>query len=185
MKVKVGISNRHIHLTEDAYRLLFEKNLTKKCDLKQPGEFAAVETLTIEHDGKKLDNVRIVGPFRKYNQIEISARDAKTLGIKPPVRKSGDLTDAVDMIITSDKGSFNLKNCCIIPNRHVHMSKRLAETLRVVDDQEVKILVPGLKGGLITAFVKVSDNGVFELHIDTDDAYSLMLDNGDEVDLVI
>lgn len=185
MKVKVGISNRHIHLTEDAYRLLFDKNLTKKSDLKQPKEFAAVETLTIEHNGKKIENVRIVGPFRKYNQVEISTRDAKKLGIRPPVRKSGHLYDAIDIIVTSDKGSFNLKNCCIIPNRHVHMSKKLAETLRVADDQEVKISVPGLKGGLITAFVKVSDDGVFELHIDTDDAYSLMLDNGDEVDLII
>ena len=185
MKVNVGISNRHIHLTEDAYRLLFEKNLTKKKDLNQPGEFASNETLTIEYDNKKIENVRIVGPFRKYNQVEISSRDAKILGINPPVRKSGDLNKAVDLVITSDKGSFKLKSCCIIPNRHVHMSKKLAETLRVVDDQEIKISVPGLKGGILTAFVKVSDNGFFELHIDTDDANALMLNNGDEVELII
>lgn len=185
MKVKVGISNRHIHLTEDAYRLLFEKNLTKKNDLNQPGEFAADETLTIENNGKKIENVRIVGPFRNYNQVEISARDAKQLGINPPIRKSGDLNDAVDLIITSDKGSYQLKNCCIIANRHIHMSQKLADTLRVKDNQEVKILVPGVKGGVLTAFVKISENGFFELHIDTDDANALLLNNGDEVELII
>lgn len=185
MKVKVAISNRHIHLTEEAYRLLFVKNLTKKNDISQKGEFAANETLTIEWEDKKIENVRIVGPFRKYNQIEISARDAKALGINPPVRRSGDLNGAVDLIITSDEGSYNLKKCCIIPNRHVHMNQSMADALRVKDNQEVKIRVDGPKGGILTAFVKITDNGVFELHIDTDDAFSFMLNNDDEVELEI
>jgi putative phosphotransacetylase len=185
MKVKIGISNRHIHLTEEAYRLLFEKNLTKKCDLVQPGQFAAQETLTIENNGEKIENVRIIGPFRKYNQIEISARDAKKLGINPPVRTSGDLSNAVDLVVTSDKGSFKLKNCCILANRHIHIGKKLAESLRLKDNQEVNVRVNGDKGGLLKTFIKISDNGVLEMHIDTDDAYSLGLNNGDEVDLII
>ena len=185
MKVKVMVSNRHIHLTEDAYRLLFTKNLTKKSDLTQKGEFAANETLTIEHEDKKIENVRIVGPFRKYNQIEISARDARTLGINPPVVRSGDLQNAVDLIVTSDEGSFNLKGCCIIQSRHVHMNQSMADALRVSDNQKVNIKVDGPKGGIFTAFTKITDNGVFELHIDTDDANSFMLNNGDEVELEI
>ena len=185
MKVKVGISNRHIHLTEDAYRLLFDKNLTKKQYLSQPGEFAAMETLTIECNGKKIENVRIVGPFRDYNQVEISKRDARLLGIDPPIRRSGDLKDACDIIISNGLKKFKLKNSCIMSNRHIHISKDLANTLRLKDNQEVTVKVPGLKGGLLTAFIKISDNGVFELHIDTDDANSMNLNSGDEVDLII
>ena len=185
MKVTVAISNRHIHLTEDAYRMLFEKNLTKKKDLTQKGEFAANETLTIENGENKIENVRIVGPFRKYNQIEISRRDARTLGIEPPVRRSGDLTDAVSLVVTSDAGSFNLKDCCIIQSRHVHMNEQMAKALRLEDNQEVNVRVAGDKGGVFKAFVKISENGVFEFHIDTDDANSFNLKNGDEVELEI
>lgn len=185
MKVKVAISNRHIHLTEEAYRLLFTKGLTKKNDISQKGQFAANETLTIEWEENKIENVRIVGPFRKYNQIEISQRDARLLGVRPPVRRSGDLEDAVDLVVTSDEGSFNLKNCCIIPNRHVHMNQTMADALKVVDNQEVNVKVEGPKGGILKAFVKISDDGVFEFHIDTDDANSFMLSNGDEVELEI
>ena len=185
MKVKVAISNRHIHLTEDAYRLLFEKNLTKKKDLSQKGEFAANETLTIENGDKKIENVRIVGPFRKYNQIELSRRDARTLGINPPVRRSGDLKDAISLVITSDAGSYNLKECCIIQSRHVHMNQSMADALKLEDNEEVNVRVDGPKGGVLKAFVKISENGVFEFHIDTDDANSFDLENGDEVELEI
>lgn len=185
MKVKVGISNRHIHLTEEAYKLLFDKELTKKVDLNQPGEFAANETLTISNNNGEIENVRIVGPYRKYNQVEISYSDARRLGIKPPVRRSGDLKDAEDIVISSDKGSFLLKECVIVPNRHVHMSETMARSLQLNDNDEVKIEVPGLKGGILTAFVKISENGYFEVHLDTDDAASLQLNNGDEVELII
>ena len=134
MKIKVGVSNRHIHLTEDAYRLLFEKNLTKKNDLSQPGQFSSEEVLTIEANGKKIDNVRIVGPFRKYNQVEISRRDARFLDINPPVRKSGDLKDACDIIISNERGRYKLKDCCIIANRHIHISNSYAKELRLKDN---------------------------------------------------
>lgn len=184
MKVKVGISNRHIHLTEEAYRLLFDVNLTKKADLNQPGEFASNETVTIKTQKGEIENVRIVGPFRKYNQVEISYSDAIKLGINPPVRRSGNLKDACDLVVSSNKGSFLLKSCCIVANRHVHMSESMARSLRLKDDDEVKIKVDSLKGGVLTSFVKVSKDGFFELHLDRDDAASLQLKNGDEVELI-
>ena len=185
MKIKVGVSNRHIHLTEDAYRLLFEKNLTKKTDLSQPGQFSSEEVLTIEANGKKIDNVRIVGPFRKYNQVEISRRDARFLGINPPVRKSGDLKDACDIIISNEQGRYKLKDCCIIANRHVHISNSYAKELRLKDNDEVKIVIPKDKGGIVKAFIKTSDDAVLELHIDTDDANAFNLNTGDEVELIL
>lgn len=185
MKIKVGISNRHIHLTEDAYRLLFEKNLTKKYDLSQPNEFASEEVLTIEANGNKIDNVRIIGPFRNYNQVEISRRDARKLGINPPVRRSGNLTGACDIIISNENKKFKLKNCCIIANRHVHISKAYADTLRLKDNQEVNIKITGEKGGVVIAFIKISENAPLELHIDTDDANAFNLKSGDEVELIL
>ena len=185
MKLKVLISNRHIHLTEDAYRMLYEKNLTKDHDLTQPGEFAAFERLTISNGDNKIEDVRIIGPFRNYNQVEISRRDAKLLGINPPVRRSGDLADAVDLVVSHDDKMIKLKNCCIIANRHVHINESLAAALRIKDNDELKIKVDNDKGGIIKAFAKVSKDGVFELHIDTDDAFSLGLNNNDEVELIM
>ena len=185
MKVKVGISNRHIHLTEDAYRLLFEKNLTKKMDLTQPGEFAANETVTISYNNKFIEHVRIVGPFRSYNQVELSASDAKKLGINPPITSSGDLKNALDLIITSEKGSYNLKKCCIIQERHIHMNPQMANFLHVTNHQQVKLKIDGKKVGEMVAFVKIGDNSPIEAHIDVDDASAFGLQNGDEVELVV
>lgn len=183
MKVKIGVSNRHIHLTEEAYRMLFEKNLTKKRELTQPGEFVAYETVTIENNGSFIENVRIIGPFRKYNQVEISYSDALKLGINPPVRKSGDLKDAVDLVVTTSSGSYKIKSCCIIANRHVHMNQKTADSLRLIDNQEIKMIVDNEKGGDYKAFVKITPNGILEAHIDKDDANSMQLKTGDEVEI--
>lgn len=185
MKIKVAISNRHIHLTEDACRLLFEKNISKNKDINQPGQFVANETLDIMTNTGVIENVKIVGPFRKYNQIEISRRDARLLGINPPVRESGNLKDAVDIVVKSSMGQYKLKSCVILANRHVHMCKSLADSLRLKNNDEVMINVPGEKGGMLKSYIKVSDKGVLEYHIDTDDANALNLNNGDEVELII
>ena len=77
-KVKIRISNRHVHLTNEAYNMLFDAPLTKKNDLNQVGQFAANEVVTLKNGDKKIENVRIVGPRRKYNQVEVSKRDART-----------------------------------------------------------------------------------------------------------
>jgi putative phosphotransacetylase len=182
--VNVKISNRHVHLTEETYKLLFDEELTKKNDLNQIGQFAANQTLTIINGDKYIENVRIVGPFRDYNQVEISKRDARALGLNPPVRRSGDLDDSLNITLKTDKASVEVKGL-IISNRHVHVNTSDAPKYGVVDKQPVKIKVNGDKGGIMDAEVKVSDDGYYELHIDTDDANSFLLENDDKVTLII
>lgn len=184
-KVKVGVSNRHVHLTEEVYNKLFDEPISKKSDLMQGGEFASNQTVTIKTEKGEMKKVRVLGPFRSYNQVEISRSDAYSLGLRPPVRKSGDLQNSETVTIIGDKGSIILSNSCIIANRHVHMNPELANELGVVDDQQVKLVVGGEKACELMAFIKVSDNGVFEVHIDFDDANAANLKNGDEVEIII
>ena len=110
MKISVGVSNRHCHLTKEVYEKLFGKSeLTFKRALNQPGQFAAEETVIIKGPKGSIEKVRVLGPFRSYNQVEVSKTDAYKLGINPPVRKSGHLDGAseleiIDCAVTADAG---------------------------------------------------------------------------------
>lgn len=184
-KINVGVSNHHVHLTKETYNKLFSEPIKKKNDLHQIGEFASEQVVTIKTEKDTIENVRVLGPFREYNQVEVSRTDAYKLGICPPVRRSGDLENSETITLVGDKGSITLENSCIIANRHVHMNGELALELGVVDNQQVKIIVGGEKACILYAFVKISDNGFYELHIDFDDANAAGLKNGDEVEIII
>lgn len=185
MKIKVGVSNRHIHLTEEVYHKLFDEPLTKKSDLHQIGEFASNQVVTVKTNVGEIKNVRIVGPFRTYNQVEILKSDAFRLKINPPYRCSGDVKDSASVILKTEKGEVFVPNCCILSERHVHMNADMAKSLGVVDKQQVKIMVSGDKAGILYAKVKVSENGYCEVHLDLDDANAMNLQNGDEVELIV
>lgn len=182
--IKVGISNRHVHLTKEMYDLLFDEEITKRNDLNQIGEFASNQVITIRNGDKEIKNVRILGPFRNYTQIEVSKRDARLLGLNPPVRKSGELENTPKVLLVSNKASVET-NGVIISERHIHMNKNDAKKFGVEDGQLVQIKVNGDKSGIMDTFVKISDNGCYELHIDTDDANAFLLENDDEVTLII
>lgn len=185
MKVIIELSNRHVHLTKETYDKLFDNPLTVKNYLSQTGQFAANETVTIEKNGNEIKNVRIIGPLRKYDQVEVSHADAfKVLKCNPPVRASGDLNGAESIIIKTDKGQVEV-NACIISQRHVHLNTKQASLLEVKDKQKVCIKVGGDKSGIMDVFIKVSDDGVFRAHIDTDDAHSFLINNEDEGILII
>ena len=181
----VGVSNRHCHLTEDIYKKLFDEELEVKAYLNQPGEFASKQTITIKTDKAQINNVRVLGPLRKYNQVEISASDAYLLGINPPVRKSGNLSNSETITLINGDKEITLENACIIANRHIHMSRALSSELGVVEDQVVKVHVDNAKSGVMDAYVKITENGYFEMHIDRDDANAFMLTNGSVVKLEI
>ncbi len=183
-KIRARISNRHVHLTKEVYDMLFDNEISKKNDLNQIGQFAANETVTIRCNDKSMDNVRIVGPYRSYNQVEVSKNDARKLGINPPVRTSGDLDGAELVTIETEKGSVSL-NCAIIADRHVHMSREDAIKYGVVDKEKVQIRIDGEKSGIIDAYIKVSDDGYLELHLDTDDGNAFLVNDNDEVTLII
>lgn len=182
MEIKVGVSNRHVHLTEKDFKILFGENytITKKKDLYQSMEFASNETVTIKSDYNKIDNVRIIGPFRDYTQVEISKTDSYLLKIDPPYKDSGDLKDAACLTIVGPKNEIKLNNCCIIPVRHIHVNDD-----KFYDKQVVKIKINGKKGGIMdNVYVKKNKNYKLELHIDTDDANAFNLTNEDIVEII-
>lgn len=184
-KIKVQVSNRHVHLTEEIYNRLFDEPLTRKKDLNQIGQFAANQTLDILTDKYTFENVRIVGPFRNYNQVEISNNDARKLGLKPPVRTSGDLDNSETITLRTPKATITLDNSCIIADRHVHFNTNEADRYCINNGDKLKIHILGEKRGTIEAFAKVSDDGFYELHIDTDDANAFLLNSNDELILEI
>ncbi len=185
MKIKVGISNRHVHLTEKVFNQLFDCELTKKQDLNQIGEFASHQIVKIKGKKDALLEARIVGPFRMYNQVEVARSDAYLLGIEPPVRDSGALEESEAITLFGPKGAITLENACIISRPHVHMNLEKALALGVKNHQKVGIKIENAKSGRMDASIKISDNGFFELHVDWDEANAFLLKSGDEVDLFI
>ncbi len=183
-KIKVGISNRHVHLTKEIYDLLFDGELEKRNDLNQVGEFASTKTLTIKVGDKEIPNVRVLGPLRQYNQIEISKKDARTLGVNPPVRRSGDLEDSLTVTLVTPKNRVEVKGL-ILACRHVHMNFADAKKFGVKNQQMIAVKIDGDRSGIIDAEVKVSENGFLELHVDTDDGNAFLLDDKSEVTMLI
>ena len=149
MKISVGISNRHVHLTKEDYRLLFgDEEVTKRNDLKQPGMFACNQVVTIKTPKKEINKVRVLGPFRGYTQVEISKTDAYTLGIDPPVRTSGDLDGASEIEIIGPCGSIT-RNAAIIANRHIHVNKEIRTEHNLVGISKVSVRKVGEKGATL------------------------------------
>ena len=184
MKISVGVSARHIHLTkENFYKLFGYEELTKLKDIKQPNLFAAEETVKLKTDNYEIDNVRILGPFREYNQAEISKTDAYKFKLNPKVRRSGEL-DGTDFItIVGPKGQVDIP--VIIANRHIHITTKQASELNVKDRQLIPVKINSEKPGIILAEFKVSEEAFFELHIDTDDANAFLLKQDDEVEIIL
>ncbi len=180
---KIAISNRHIHLTKEIYEKLFDEPLSMKKPISQIGEFASNQTLTIKGPKGMIEKVRVMGPHRDYNQVEVSKSDAYILGLEPPVRESGDLEDSETITLITPKNEITLENVCILAERHVHMNDKMAEELGLKNDDLVKLIINNDKGGEMEAFVKIKSNGFFEIHIDRDDANAFLLKTGDEVEI--
>ncbi len=186
MKVNVGISNRHVHLNDEDYKLLFgDIPLTKRNDLTQPNTFASELTVTITGPKRSIENVRVLGPNRSYTQVEVSKTDSYSLGINPPVRNSGDLDGASEITIVGPKGSIT-RNAAIVASRHIHVDKRIRNEHNLEGIEMVSVKINGEKGGIINnVYLKDSDEAYFELHLDTDDANAHLLNQGDEVEILI
>ena len=180
---KIAISNRHVHLTKEIYEKLFDEPLSMKKPISQIGEFASNQTLTIKGPKGMIEKVRVMGPHRDYNQVEVSKSDAYILGLEPPVRESGDLEDSETITLITPKNEITLENVCILAERHVHMNDKMAEELGLKNDDLVKLIIDNDKGGEMEAFVKIKSNGFFEIHIDRDDANAFLLKTGDEVEI--
>lgn len=188
MKIKVGISNRHIHLKKEHLDILFGENYELKVDrpLTQPDEFASTDYVTIKTEKSEINKVRILGPIREYTQVEISLTDAYKLGLKPPVRDSGDIKGSAPITLIGPKGTLNLKEGCILATRHIHMSEEDAKKYGFHNHDEVSVLIKGEKGGRLDhVFIKTSKEAYLELHLDTDDGNSHMVTKDTEGEIVM
>ncbi len=172
--IPVGVSNRHIHLSAQDVEKLFGAGyeLTPLKDLSQPGQYACKETLTIIGPSlRPIENVRVLGPVRKNSQVEISRTDSFTLKVKPPVRESGDIAGSAPITVVGPKGTVELKEGCIIANRHIHMSVEDGVKYGVKDGDYVTVDAFGeRKTRFYDVQVRVSDKFKLEMHLDTDDA---------------
>ena len=186
-KIPVSISARHIHLNREALDILYGEGyeLTVFRELSQPGQYASNEQLNIVGPKGMFSNVRILGPLRKDNQVEISMTDARKLGINPPVRSSGDIAGSAPIILIGPCGSVTLKEGCIVAERHIHMSPADAEYDGVADMENVMVKVHNQKGGVLdNVTVRVRDDFELDMHIDTDDANAFLIKNSDWVELI-
>lgn len=183
--MNVGISNRHVHLTEDDFKKLFnDKKLEVVKYLNQPGQFASNLKVTIKTEKSEISGVRVLGPLRDYTQVEISKTDAYKLGITPPVRESGDLSGSADITIIGDN-EIKVKECTIIATRHIHASKEDLEKYNLDASKKYRVKIYGEKGGIINKVsIKISDKSFFEMHLDTDDGNGHLLKCGDKVTII-
>ncbi len=170
----VETSARHAHVTQETLEVLFGAGyqLTVKKELSQPGQFASGEKITVV-GSKSETKMSILGPCRKINQVEISATDARSLGIAAPVRESGDIAGSGSCKLVGPAGEVELKEGVIVAKRHIHMTPADAAEMGVENGEIVKVLIKNDNGRNLIfddTVVRVSDKYALAMHIDTDEA---------------
>ncbi len=174
-KVKINSSARHLHLTREHMDILFGKGseLTKKADLIQPGEFASEQTVEVVGPKGKFPKVRIIGPLRRYTQIEVSKSDTFVLGLKDvPLRDSGDLEGAASVTLVGPCGSVTV-NGLIIAQRHIHLTEEIADLWGFKNGDWAKVAIEGARKLVFDrCYVRVRKTFALEMHIDADEANS-------------
>ena len=171
--ISVGVSNRHLHLSQQDLNVLFGSGyeLTAIKDLGQPGQFACKETLTVCGPKGAIEKVRVLGPVRSRTQVEILAGDGFRLGVKAPVRQSGDLTGTPGVTLVGPKGSVVLTEGTIVAQRHIHMTPAEAERYGVKDGDVVSIDFDTERGGVMrNVLIRATDTSALECHVDTEEA---------------
>ena len=173
-KVLLETSARHIHLSQEHVDILFGAGhqLTHKKDLSQPGQFACEERVTVVGPKKEIKNVSILGPVRKESQVELSATDARSIGLNAPVRESGVLEGSAPCKLVGPAGEVDLEYGVIVAKRHIHITPEDAAAFGVSDKEIVKVKVDSDGRSLIfdDVVVRVSASYATAMHIDTDEA---------------
>ncbi|MGI6552938.1 MAG: phosphate propanoyltransferase [Bacillota bacterium] len=184
LEVPVGVSNRHVHLSQEHLEQLFGSGyeLVSIKDLGQPGQFACKETVTVVGTKGAIENVRVLGPVRKNSQVEISRTDAFKLGLKAPIRDSGDHTGTPGCVLVGPRGVVTLERGVIIAARHIHMTPAMANQYGLKDKDLVSVIVDGERGLIFNnVLIRVREDFALEIHLDTDEANAALLNNGDKV----
>ena len=176
--VMVETSARHVHVTEETLEILFGKGyqLTKKKDLSQPGQFACEERVQVIGPKNSFPAVSILGPTRPADQVELSASDARSIGVAAPVRESGDIAGSGACKLVGPKGEVELKEGVIVAKRHIHITPEDAENYGVKDKQVVSVKIDSPERSLVfgDVVVRVSPKFKLAMHIDTDESNAVM-----------
>ena len=172
--VLVETSARHVHVSRRVLNILFGEGYerTHKKDLSQPGQFACEERVQVIGPKSSFPAVSILGPVRPETQVELSAGDARSIGVKAPIRESGDLKGSAGCKIVGPKGEVELNDGVIIAKRHIHATPEDAEKYNLADKQIVSVKVDTPERSLIfgDVVVRVSKNYALAMHIDTDES---------------
>jgi len=178
--VELEASGRHVHVTAEQALALFGHDLTPKRPLSQPGQYLAEERVTLAGEKGKLVNVAVLGPVRKEAQIEISATDSLALGVKPPVRLSGDVENTPPITLQGPVGSVTLRQGVILAQRHIHMSEEDAQLQQVKDGDMVRLKALTRRPVIFEQVaVRVSSNFRTYAHLDYDEANACGFRAGD------
>ncbi|MDE6021761.1 MAG: phosphate propanoyltransferase [Ruminococcus sp.] len=176
-KFIVETSARHVHLTAEHFAVLFGdgKELTVKKMLSQPGQFACEERVTVIGPKKEMPNVSILGPFRKDTQVELSATDARSIGIAAPIRESGDVAGSGACKLVGPCGEIEISEGVIVAKRHIHLTPEDAAEMGVKDKDVVwvKVDTDGRKAILGDVVCRVSESYATAMHIDTDESNAI------------
>lgn len=181
-KVLVETSARHVHVTKEDLEILFGEGyeLTKKKDLSQPGQFACNERVAVVGPKSSFPAVSILGPVRKATQVEISASDARSIGVAAPVRESGDIAGSGACKLVGPKGEVEISEGVIVAKRHIHMTPADAAEFGLEDKQVVCVKVESDERSLVfgDVVVRVNENFALAMHIDTDEANAVLAPAG-------
>lgn len=174
-QVVVEVSARHVHLSQQDLETLFGPGyeLTVKKMLSQPGQYASEERVTVVGPKREIAGVSILGPVRKDTQVELSLTDARSIGVKAPVRESGDIAGSAGCKLIGPKGELEIKEGVIAAKRHIHATTADAERMGLSDKQIVSVEIPSADGRKLTfgdVVVRVSDSYALAMHIDTDES---------------
>ncbi len=172
--IPVAISARHIHLTQETFEKLFGKGATPTVyrEISQPGQYACEEKINLVGPRNRIDGVRLLGPLRSVDQIEIARTDEFKLGVDAPIRDSGKVEGSAPITLEGPKGTVNLSEGLICARRHIHMHPDDAEVFGVVDKDIVEVAITGGPRDLTfgDTLIRVSEKYKLEMHIDTDEA---------------
>ncbi|MBS3994170.1 MAG: phosphate propanoyltransferase [Alkaliphilus sp.] len=186
-EISVGISNRHLHLSQKDQNSLFGEGyqMTKLKDLSQPKQYACKETVTICGPNGAIEKVRILGPVRSKTQVEILEGDCYKLGVVTQARLSGDLQGTPGITLVGPKGSVQTTEGLIVAQRHIHMTTEDAMHLGVNDGQIVAIEVSGPRGGIYNnVAIRANDSSALECHIDIEEANAMNVNSLSKIKLI-
>lgn len=187
-KVSVGISNRHIHLSQEHVDALFGTgySLTIRKELSQLGQYSCEETVSVIGPKGAIPRVRVLGPARNATQLELTGTDMFNIGVKPPIQNSGNSEEMPGIDVEGPNGLVHMEHGVIVASRHIHMTPEDAAEYSLKDGDNVRVAVPGPRGGVLeNVLIRVSPDFALDLHLDMDEGNAFGLVNGQKLDVLL